>query len=102
MKTGQRIRLATRMRRMALPAALSLAGLAPTIGQALAETTVRIRNHPGFGRLVFAFDDKVSFHLARDGDHVVIHFDPPDHLPDAGVPRNVLAYRRATHEAGAH
>ena len=75
--------------RLRLAAAVVLA--APWAAQAQGGATVRMADHPGFGRIVFEFPAPVTFNLAVDGDRVMVVFDGAPAIGAAGAPppRNV-------------
>jgi len=56
---------------------------------------VRVGEHPGFGRIVFDFAIPVTWHVARNGQQVTLHFDPAGTLAaPPWLPRNVIAMTR--------
>ena len=54
--------------------------------------SVRVGDHPGFGRLVFEFGTSPAYTVSEQGGQLVLHFPGVATVPDAPrVPRNVLA-----------
>ena len=85
---GRRSGLLGARRRLRFAAALAVA--APWAAQAQGAATVRVADHPGFGRIVFEFPAPVTFNLAVDGDRVLVVFDGAPAIGAAGAPpRNV-------------
>ena len=63
---------------------------APWVAQAQGAATIRMADHPGFGRIVFEFPAPVTFNLAVDGNRVMVVFDGAPSIGVAGAPpRNV-------------
>ncbi len=63
-------------RLLAVPLLCVYAALSPALGaEGDAEVRVRTGDHPGFGRVVFDFPERVSYKLSRDGDRVRLRFD---------------------------
>jgi hypothetical protein len=81
-----------RVAKWGLAGLLVYGGGAAVADPAVADIVVRSADHPGYGRIVFAFDKKIGFTVTRDGDHVIIRFDSPEVIPGAAVPSHVLAY----------
>jgi hypothetical protein len=81
-----------RVAKWGLAGLLVYGGGAAVADPAVADVVVRSADHPGYGRIVFAFDKKIGFTVTRDGDHVIIRFDSPEVIPGAAVPSHVLAY----------
>ena len=62
----------------------------PALAQA--QTTIRVGDHPGFGRVVFDFGVPTEFDVVEAGDRLLIVFAGAPALPAAdGLPRNVRA-----------
>ena len=54
--------------------------------------SVRVGDHPGFGRLVFEFDTAPAYTASEQSGQLVLHFPGASAIPDAPrMPRNVLA-----------
>ena len=83
--------------RAALLLGTALAGVAvltavPAAAQSEAGVRVRVGEHPGYSRVVYEFSQPVGFHVTREGNRVVVHFEGVGVLPGgAHLPRNVLA-----------
>jgi hypothetical protein len=59
------------------------------------QVAVRTGNHPGFGRVVFAFPGNVTSQMTRDGDRIILQFDSDAEIGNASsLPRNVLGVSR--------
>lgn len=57
-----------------------------------AQTTIRVGDHPGFGRVVFDFGVPTGFDVVEAGDRLLVVFAGAPALPTAdGLPRNVRA-----------
>ena len=72
--------------------ALALAALLGLPLPAAAEGggTVRVGDHPGFGRIVFQFAGPTGFRVQADGDRVALTFDGAPSVASPGaLPRNV-------------
>ena len=72
--------------------AMALAALlaAPLPAAAEGGGTVRVGDHPGFGRIVFEFAGPTGFHVATEGDRVAVTFDGAPSVTSPGaLPRNV-------------
>jgi hypothetical protein len=64
----------------------------PVVSHVAQPVPVRVGDHTGFGRLVFDFISPVTWHIARDGEQVTVHFDPASTIAAAPyLPRNVYA-----------
>ncbi len=76
------------MRALLFAAAVLSAGLA----RAEVPASVRVGDHPGFGRIVFDFPEPTSFDLVERGNRLLVTFSGAATIGTPGtVPRNVLS-----------
>lgn len=76
-----------------------LVAMAPPAAADPAAVGMRAGSHPGFGRLVFDFQQRAPVQQARDGDQIVLRFAPGTTItPPARMPHNVLAVEAAPNQ----